>query len=113
MLAASRLFVPGWGAGPELYDPGLPAEWAALDLPSFRLGHGSLERYRTWLLEEVRSHGTPVVLGGHSMGAALSVAVAAEIPQQVGGLLLIAPAGLPLTKPIRRSLADFSAQLAL
>jgi len=45
------------------------------------------------------------------MGAALSVAVAAEIPEQVGGLLLISPAGLPLTKPIRRSLADFAGQV--
>src|SRR5262245_28354504 len=108
MLAAAQLFVPGWGAGPELYQKGLPGAWVALEPPSFRRGRGSFERYKRWLLDEVRSRGAPVVLGGHSMGAALSVAVAAEIPEQVGGLLLIAPAGLPLTKPMRRCVADFS-----
>jgi pimeloyl-ACP methyl ester carboxylesterase len=112
MLAATQLFVPGWGAPPELYESGLPGGWSALEPPSFRRGRGSFERYRRWLLDEVRSHSGPVVLGGHSMGAALSVAVAAEIPEQVGGLLLIAPAGLPLTKPIRRCMADFSGHVA-
>ena len=112
MLAAAHLFVPGWGAGPELYEQGLPTGWIALEPPSFRRGRGSFECYRRWLVDEVRSRGAPVVLGGHSMGAALSVAVAAEIPEQVGGLLLISPAGLPLTKPIRRSIVDFSAQVA-
>jgi pimeloyl-ACP methyl ester carboxylesterase len=111
MLAAVHLFVPGWGAGPELYEEGLPGGWIALAPPSFRRGRGSFERYRRWLVDEVRSCGGPVVLGGHSMGAALSVAVAAEIPEHVHELLLISPAGLPLTKPIRRSLADFSAQV--
>jgi pimeloyl-ACP methyl ester carboxylesterase len=111
MLAAARLFVPGWGAGPELYEGGLPSGWVALEPLTFRRGRGSFERYRRWLADEVRAHGTPVVLGGHSMGAALSVAVAAEIPEHVGGLLLISPAGLPLTKPIRMSLADFSGQV--
>lgn len=112
MLEAARLFVPGWGAEAQLYDAGLPAGWEALDPPSFRRGRGSFDRYRRWLLDDVRSRGGPVVLGGHSMGGALSVAVAAEIPEQVGGLLLISPAGLPLAKPIRRSVAEFSGQLA-
>jgi len=111
MLAAAHLFVPGWGAGPELYHDGLPGGWVALEPPSFRRGRGSFERYKRWLYEEVRWRGTPVVLGGHSMGAALSVAVAADIPEHVEGLLLIAPAGLPLTKPMRHSLADFSEQV--
>jgi pimeloyl-ACP methyl ester carboxylesterase len=113
MLAAAHLFVPGWGAGPELYEEGLPGGWAALDPPSFRRGRGSFDRYARWLIDDVRSRGAPVVLAGHSMGAALSVAVAAEIPEHVGGLLLISPAGLPLTKPMRLSLADFSRQVAL
>jgi pimeloyl-ACP methyl ester carboxylesterase len=111
MLVAARLFVPGWGAEPELYDQGLPSSWVALEQPSFRRGRGSFDRYRRWLLDEVCRHGAPVVLGGHSMGAALSVAVAAEIPGNIGGLLLISPAGLPLWKPMRRSLADFSGQV--
>ena len=112
MVAATHLFVPGFGAAPTLYEDGLPGGWIALDPPSFRRGQGSFERYRRWLVGEVRSRGTPVVLGGHSMGAALSVAVAAEIPEDVGGLLLISPAGLPLTKPMHRSVVDFSRQVA-
>jgi pimeloyl-ACP methyl ester carboxylesterase len=111
MLAAARLFVPGWGAGPELYERGLPSGWVALEPLTFRRGQGSFDRYRRWLADEVRERGTPVILGGHSMGAALSVAVAAEIPEHVGGLLLLSPAGLPLTKPMRLSLADFYGQV--
>jgi hypothetical protein len=37
------------------------------------------DRYRRWLLDEVRRHGAPVVLGGHSMGAALSIALSTEM----------------------------------
>jgi pimeloyl-ACP methyl ester carboxylesterase len=111
VVGATHLFVPGFGAGPGLYEDCLPGGWIALEPPSFRRGQGSFERYRRWLVDEVRSRGAPVVLGGHSMGAALSVAVAAEIPEHVGGLLLISPAGLPLTKPVRRSLADFLRQV--
>jgi pimeloyl-ACP methyl ester carboxylesterase len=111
MLTASHLFVPGWGADPALYDHGLPAGWEALEPPGFRAGRGSFERYARWLAYEVRARRGPVVLGGHSMGGALSVAVAAEIPEHVGGLLLVAPAGLPLLKPMRRSVADFWAQV--
>src|SRR5262249_39958486 len=33
-------------------------------------------------------------------------------PDRVRGLVLIGPAGLPLTKPVRASLADFGRQLA-
>jgi pimeloyl-ACP methyl ester carboxylesterase len=112
MLAAVQLFVPGWGAGPELYEDSLPEGWVGLRMPSFRRGRGSFERYRRWLLDEVRSCGVPVVLGGHSMGAALSVAVAAQAPEHVDGLVLVSPAGLPLSKPIRRCVADFSNHVA-
>jgi pimeloyl-ACP methyl ester carboxylesterase len=110
--AAARLFLPGWGAPPGLYDAGLPTGWTALEPPSFRRGQGSFDQYRRWLTTEIQKRDTAVILGGHSMGAALAVAVAAEIPDRVEGLLLIAPAGLPLTKPIRRSLADFYSQVA-
>ncbi len=40
------------------------------------------------------------------------MAVAADLPGRVDGLLLIAPAGLPLSKPMRRSLAGFTSQIA-
>jgi len=46
------------------------------------------------------------------MGAALAICAAAARPDKVAGLLLIAPAGLPLVKPIRKSLAEFFGQVA-
>jgi len=45
------------------------------------------------------------------MGAALTVLVAVSMPEHVDELLLIAPAGLPLTKPLRRSVGDLARQL--
>ena len=54
---------------------------------------------------------SPLTLGGHSMGAALAVAVAALEPDRVERLLLVAPAGLPLAKPITASLRDFWSQV--
>jgi pimeloyl-ACP methyl ester carboxylesterase len=46
------------------------------------------------------------------MGAALAVAVALLEPDRVERLLLVGPAGLPLTKPISKSLADCWKQMA-
>lgn len=109
---ARRWFLPGWGAPARLYGAGLPPGWSALDPPSFRRAHGSFDQYRAWLTSEVAGAGRPVVLAGHSMGAALAIAAAAAAPDQVERLLLIAPAGLPLVKPIARSLTDFVGQLA-
>jgi len=45
-----------------------------------------------------------VRLAGHSMGAALALLVAAERPEAVERLVLVAPAGLPLRKPFARIL---------
>src|SRR5262249_49002727 len=45
------------------------------------------------------------------MGGALAILAAADMPELVERLVLIAPAGLPLEKPIRRSLCDFVGQL--
>jgi pimeloyl-ACP methyl ester carboxylesterase len=45
------------------------------------------------------------------MGAALAVAAALAQPERVRRLLLVAPAGLPLTKPITASLRDFCEQV--
>jgi pimeloyl-ACP methyl ester carboxylesterase len=53
-----------------------------------------------------------VTLAGHSMGGALALAAAARRPACVRRLVLVSPAGLPIVKPIRRSLADFTLQLA-
>jgi pimeloyl-ACP methyl ester carboxylesterase len=106
----SHLFLPGWGAPARLYAHALPASWQALELPSFAASGGSLSAYRQWLDIELRNRGRSR-LAGHSMGAALAICAAAESPELVEQLVLIAPAGLPLEKPIRESLRDFVRQV--
>jgi pimeloyl-ACP methyl ester carboxylesterase len=107
----SRLFLPGWGAPAALYTPGLPQSWDVLEPPSFAASGGSLSEYRRWVELELRGRGRSA-LAGHSMGGALAIQAAAEMPELVERLVLIAPAGLPIDKPIRRSLHDFFRQVA-
>ena len=45
------------------------------------------------------------------MGAALAICAAADLPELVERLVLIAPAGLPLEKPFWKSLRDFAGQV--
>ena len=106
----SHVFLPGWGAPAALYTPGLPVSWDVLEPPSFAASGGSLAPYRRWLELELRDRGRSS-LAGHSMGGALAILAAAETPELVERLVLIAPAGLPLDKPIRQSLRDFLRQL--
>jgi pimeloyl-ACP methyl ester carboxylesterase len=106
----SRLFLPGWGAPGALYRPGLPKSWDVFEPPSFAVSGGSLAPYRYWLELELRGRGRSS-LAGHSMGGALAILAAAETPELVERLVLIAPAGLPIDKPIRQSLCDFLRQL--
>jgi pimeloyl-ACP methyl ester carboxylesterase len=105
------LFVPGWGAPASLYAPMMPPGWTAVEPPSFAVTDGSLTAYRRWLGRELERRG-PGVLGGHSMGGALAVLAAADSPELVERLVLVAPAGLPLSKPIWMSLLSFVSQVA-
>lgn len=80
----------------------LPGEWSveAWDL----LGHGdaphpqhgySLDEHAAWVESRIEGDGAagdlPVVLVGHSYGAATSVAVAARRPELVAGIVLLDP----------------------
>ena len=105
------LFIPGWGAPARLYAPGLEEEWRALELPSFRKTRGELPAYRAWLVDEIGGRG-PVALAGHSMGAAIAILASIDRPDLVQRLVLLSPAGLPLTKPIPSSLATWARQVA-
>jgi pimeloyl-ACP methyl ester carboxylesterase len=103
-----RLFVPGWGAPPSLYR--VPAGWAVLTPPRFAAA-STLEARLRWLRSELERYDGPIVLAGHSMGAALAVLAAADSPERIERLLLLSPAGLPLVKPMHSSARDFAHQL--
>ncbi len=105
------LFIPGWGAHPSLYREALPSGWEVLEPPSFRASRGSFAAYPAWLRSELDSRRGPFVLGGHSFGAALAVLAASGGELPIERLVLVDPAGLPLSKPIRACLADFASQL--
>lgn len=106
------LFLPGWGATASLYASGMPAGWEARELPSFRRARGELLVYRRWLEEELGRRAEPIALGGHSMGGALALLAAIARPELVARLVLVSPAGLPLTKTMRSSTATFVRQVA-
>jgi pimeloyl-ACP methyl ester carboxylesterase len=109
--AATRLFVPGWGAPAGLYRRGLPDGWEALELPSFRASRGELGAYRRRLLDELRARPGPATVAGHSLGAALAVLAACDEPARVAALILLAPSGLPLAKPLPASALTFAGQV--
>lgn len=94
------------------YAPGMPVGWSGLESPSRVRGHGSLAAYLDWLGSDLATRSAPSVLGGHSMGGALAMLAAALWPERVAGLVLVSPAGLPLTKPLHRSAVEFVGQAA-
>lgn len=103
-MAKSCLFLPGFSARGSLYRPGLPRGWVALDPSLLGNTRGRFQAYRRWLTDDLIRRGRPVSLAGHSMGAALAIAAAADRPDLVKRLILFSPAGLPLSKPFRDSL---------
>lgn len=108
---ASRLFLPGFAARARSYAGGLPSGWEAAQPPPPSVSGGSLVSLRDWAVREVVRRPGPTRVAGHSMGAALAVLVAVTVPDRIDGLLLIAPAGLPLRKPLSHSARDFARQL--
>ncbi len=97
--------MPGWGAPASAYS--VPKEWKVLDPPPA----SSVEARLRWVRDELALYDEPVTLGGHSLGAAVAVLAALEEPERIERLVLISPAGLPLTKPVRESVRDFAAQV--
>ena len=91
-----RLFVPGFGALPSLYEPALADGWTVVESPSFRRA-ASLDSRLAALRRAVDRYAGPLTLAGHSMGAALAVGLAFEQPERIERLVLVAPAGLWLT----------------
>lgn len=109
--AVSKLFLPGFGARARSYDEGLPRGWQSLQPPPPAATGGTLPALVDWLADELRRRPAPALLAGHSMGAALAILLAARDPRRTAGLILIGPAGLPLTKPVRTSAADLTRQI--
>jgi pimeloyl-ACP methyl ester carboxylesterase len=103
------LFLPGWGARASLYRRVVPAGWEVLQPPSFRETAGSLEATMAWTRDELAGRG-PLLLGGHSFGAALAILAAARRWAEVERLVLVSPAGLPLSKPMYRAGLEFVRQ---
>ena len=68
------------------------------DLPARLFGYGSWRRHRDDLIALIEQHmSAPVTLAGHSMGAVVSLLVAAKRPDLTSGLALIEPVILPPT----------------
>jgi pimeloyl-ACP methyl ester carboxylesterase len=104
------VFVHGLSASSRWWRAVLPLldgrEARLLDLPRFGR-HFHPDGVTDWLVGEVESE-APVVLVGHSMGGLVCARLAAERPELVHALVLIAPAGAPGP----RSLASYATGLA-
>ena len=108
----TRIFLPGFGARAASYAEGLPSGWLPLQPPPPSVTRGRLDDLVVWLAEELVRRPRPTIVAGHSMGAALAILAAARNPHCISRLVLVAPAGLPLTKPVRESAAGLVRQLS-
>ncbi len=106
----AQLFVPGFGARASFYRDALGSDWLLHDPPPFRSRAG-FSAHVDALRRRIEACDQPLTLAGHSLGAAAAVAATAHSPELVAQLLLIAPAGLPLSKPITASLRDLGGQV--
>jgi pimeloyl-ACP methyl ester carboxylesterase len=104
------VFVHGLSASSRWWRAVLPLldghEARLLDLPRFGRRFRP-EGVTDWLAGEIESE-APVVLVGHSMGGLVCARLAAERPELVSALVLVAPAGAPAP----RSLASYAKGLA-
>lgn len=107
----ARVFIPGFAARPSFYAEALGGDWIVHEPPAYRSASTFGDRVAA-LCATIDDCDTPVTLAGHSMGAALAVAAAVRRPDAVERVVLVAPAGLPLTKPVLASLRDFLRQVA-
>jgi pimeloyl-ACP methyl ester carboxylesterase len=88
---------------------GLPGRLIAVDRP----GHGlsrrprfeaSVQAQARQLRDGLQSLGLrQPVLVGHSMGGAVALAYAVEFPEEVGGLVLVAPLAFPEVRPMEHA----------
>jgi pimeloyl-ACP methyl ester carboxylesterase len=106
----AQLFVPGFGARASFYREALGPDWLLHEPPPFRSRAGFAAHVDA-LRRRIAACDQPVMLAGHSLGGACAVAAAAHAPELISSLLLIAPAGLPLGKPMSESLRDFGGQV--
>ncbi len=107
----ARVFIPGFAARPSFYAEALGAGWIVHQPPAYRSASTFGDRVAA-LCATIDGCDAPVTLAGHSMGAALAVAAALRRPDAVERVVLVAPAGLPLTKPVLASIRDFLRQAA-
>jgi pimeloyl-ACP methyl ester carboxylesterase len=97
--------IPGWDAiGPRLTHLG---RVLALDLPGFGLTppgpDWTLETHQAAIVSFIRHFGDSAILMGNSMGGLLTQLVAADHPELVDAMVLIAPASPPVIPDPRRN----------
>jgi pimeloyl-ACP methyl ester carboxylesterase len=97
------VFVHGLSASSRWWRGVLPLladrEARLVDLPRF--GHAFRPEHATaWLTAQIEAE-APVVLVGHSLGGLVCASLAAERPELVRALVLVAPVGAPTGRPMR------------
>ncbi len=96
------VFVHGLSASARWWRDVLPLiagrDARVLDLPRFSRSFRPREA-SGWLAGKIEP-GSPVVLVGHSLGGLVCAAVAAERPELVQALVLVAPTGAPAVRPL-------------